>query len=206
MNYIHTTQTAITNVKKAAKRTSKQNPNLKLHAALDAEAIKIGYVDFRHLNSCFKDSPELEMGSFPKLPDEYAEWFDQFNSQCSDKTMSLIRESVVFAFDDKDSEHIIDNPAFQAIPSAWVHLSRDLARSMLFGKTEEDDALIGIEQYSFEDNLEDIQSTVMNYQYFLAVGDDAPLTPKDIPALLDKHVFFWPDYCWYQGKCISLRF
>jgi len=95
---------------------------LKLHAALDAEAIKIGYVDFRHLNSCFKDSPELEMGSFPKLP------------------------------------------------------------------------------------LEDIQSTVMNYQYFLAVGDDAPLTPKDIRAFLDKHVFFWPDYCWYQGKCISLRF
>ena len=206
MNYIHTTQTAITNVKKAAKRTSKQNPNLKLHAALDAEAIKIGYVDFRHLNSCFKDSPELEMGSFPKLPDEYAEWFDQFNAQCSDKTMSLIRESVVFAFDIKNCqrEDIGENPNFQEIQSAWDYFSRDIARSILFGK--DDDGSTAFETYDFELNIEFIQSDIEDYHYFLAVGDDAPLTPKYIRAFLDKHVFFWPDYCWYQGKCISLRF
>jgi len=205
MNYIYTTPTAVNTIKKAAKRACKDS-DLKLHASLEIEAKKAGYADFHHLNLCLKDSPVIEPTSLMNLPKEVAGWFDQYKELCSAETIKEINRSVVFAFDQKDSEYIDENPCFKEIPNAWPYLGQDIAKLSLFGIIDLDNGeeTRGIDDYSIEENLEEIRSEVDSYHFYLPVQSEQ-LTPMQITSFLDKSdVLFWPHYCWHHGRLLDL--
>lgn len=209
MNYIFTTQTTLSNIKKAAKKRLKADSGtiVNLAAAIEQEAKNLGYSDFHHVNACLKQTPPDVLADVPALPPEYKDWvayLKELSPTLTKETERLFKNHFIFGFDVKDAhdEMLDDDPLYIECPDA-VHFTIDgLARNGLFSFDEEEPDKRTIDCYSKDECKEFIMSDINNLAFYSPLGEHPPATIDEVRAFLKEHVFFYPDYIWFKGRLI----
>ena len=208
MNYIYTTQTTLSTIKKGAKHLVKQsNKKIKLSAALDHSAAELGYVDFRHANECLKRTPPDLLKDAPPLPKEYELWAKEMRDMVpvSETSHALFSNGFLFGFNDKDAEQCRDNSLFIECHDGSSMVFDDMARDWLSLK-DEDTQIKNVDGESIEQNQEFILNEIDRLCYFVPSPATAPSNITELKKFLSDNVFFYPEVIWFKKRLIWQRF
>lgn len=209
MNYIYTTQTVLSTIKKGAKKHVKQsNKSIELNVALDRAATDLGYDNFRHANECLKKTPPDLLKDTPPLPLEYQLWAKQMRDMVpvSKASQLLFSNGFLFGFNDKDAdEECNDSPIFIECTDGASLIFDDMARDWL-NLEDEETHIKNINGESIEQNQEYILNEINRLRYFAPSPATAPSNITELKQFLLDNVFFYPESIWFKKRLIWQQF
>lgn len=202
MEFIPTTATAAEKLKRLAKQQRKCT-GLPLAAELDATARANGYISWKHVAVCMKQTSARGMHT-ADLPNVLRLYLADVVRDTPPLAVSseAARTGLVFAMDVKETDQTTLNGNIVECDDLWPVLARDIWRGLIYEK-ENDSDLALVERLEPRELLRTAQEDLLNYRFYRLVGV-TPATLEDAFAQVFAHYFFHPQFVWLRGKYIDM--
>ena len=204
MKHIPTTATAVQKLNRSAKNLRKETRS-SLAAALEVVAKAAGYDNWKHVTVCFEQT-KLQPTDRDSLPTILVEFLQKQRNQTPPTQASLdaMKSGLVFAMDVKDAERTTWPDGVIEDETMWLLTAEDIwtvfvnAESDLTGRSL-------AQSRDGEDLMQGAFDMLINYRFFVVLGDVIPATLKEAYVNVFKKFPHPPAYIWLKSNFIDMK-